>query len=102
MHAGRIARVNLEEPYRLLDAAGDNRLREQTETLISPLSNRREFSIGKDGILRVPLEPTLKTGKVTVIVTLDTGREVPIYMYLEPEQRDWILVGLAELSLIHI
>ncbi len=96
VHAGRIARVNLEEPYRLLDAAGDNRLREQTETLISPLSNRREFTVGQDGIMRVPLEPTLKTGKVTVKVTLDTGREIPIYMYLEPEKRDWILVGLAE------
>ena len=96
VHAGRIARVNLEAPYRLLDAAGDNRLREQTETLIAPLSNRREFTVGRDGIMRVPLEPTLKTGKVTVKVTLDTGREIPIYMYLEPEKRDWILVGLAE------
>ena len=96
VHAGRIARINLEAPYRLLDAAGDNRLREQTETLIAPLSNRREFTVGRDGIMRVPLEPTLKTGKVTVKVTLDTGREIPIYMYLEPEKRDWILVGLAE------
>ena len=96
VHAGRIARVNLEAPYRLLDAAGDNRLREQTETLIAPLSNRREFTVGRDGVMRVPLEPTLKTGKVTVKVTLDTGREIPIYMYLEPEKRDWILVGLAE------
>ena len=96
VHAGRVARVSLDEPYRLLDAAGDNRLREQTETLVSPLSNRRDFSVGPGGILRVPLEPTLKTGKVTVTVTLDTGREVPVYMYLEPEKRDWILVGLAE------
>ena len=96
VHAGRIARVNLEEPYRLFDAEGDDRLREQTETLIAPLSNRREFAVGRDGIMRVPLEPTLKTGKVTVKVTLDTGREIPIYMYLEPEKRDWILVGLAE------
>ncbi len=96
VHAGRIARINLEAPYRLLDATGDNRLREQTETLIAPLSNRREFTVGRDGILRVPLEPTLKTGKVTVKVTLDTGREIPIYMYLEPEKRDWILVGLVE------
>ena len=96
VHAGRIVRVNLEQPYSLVDASGDNRLREQTETLIAPLSNRREFSVGADGILRVPLAPTLKTGKVTVKVTLDTGRDVPIYMYLEPENRDWILVGLAE------
>ncbi len=96
VHAGRITTINLEAPYRLNDESGDNRLREQTQELAAPLSNRREFSVGPDGILRVPLEPTLRTGKVTVIATLDSGREVPIYMYLEPEKRDWILVGLAE------
>jgi len=96
VHAGRITTINLEPPYRLHDESGDDRLREQTQELNAPLSNRREFSVGPDGILRVPLEPTLKTGKVTVVATLDTGREVPIYMYLEPEKRDWILVGLAE------
>ncbi len=96
VHAGRITTINLESPYRLYDESGDNRLREQTQELSAPLSNRRDFSVGADGILRVPLEPTLRTGKVTVIATLDTGREIPIYMYLEPEKRDWILVGLAE------
>ena len=96
VHSGRVTTINLEAPYRLLDASGDNRLREQTQELAAPLSNRREFSVGADGILRVELEPTLRTGKVTVIATLDTGRQVPIYMYLEPEKRDWILVGLAE------
>ena len=96
VHSGRVTTINLEPPYRLLDQNGDNRLREQTQELAAPLSNRREFAVGADGILRVALEPTLRTGKVTVIATLDTGRQVPIYMYLEPEKRDWILVGLAE------
>jgi uncharacterized repeat protein (TIGR01451 family) len=96
VHAGRITTINLEAPYRLNDETGDNRLREQTQDLIAPLSNRREFSVGADGVLKVPLEPTLRTGKVTIIATLDTGREIPVYMYLEPEKRDWILVGLAE------
>jgi len=96
VHAGRITTVNLEPPYRLFDETGDNRLREQSEDLIAPLSARQDLSIGADGILRVKLEPTLRTGKVTVIATLDNGRQVPIYMYLEPEKRDWILVGLAE------
>ena len=96
VHSGRVTTINLEPPYRLLDHNGDNRLREQTQELAAPLSNRREFAVGADGVLRVELEPTLRTGKVTVIATLDTGREVPIYMYLEPEKRDWILVGLAE------
>jgi len=61
--------INLEPPYRLLDEGGDNRLREQTQELAAPLSNRREFAVGADGILRVELEPTLRTGKVTVIAT---------------------------------
>ncbi len=96
VHAGRITTINLEPPYRLYDETGKDRLIEETEELLSPLSARQDLSIGADGILRVKLEPTLRTGKVTVIATLDNGRQVPIYMYLEPEKRDWILVGLAE------
>ena len=96
VHAGRITTINLEPPYRLYDETGNNRLIEQTQDLVSPLSARQDFSVGADGILKVKLEPTLKTGKVTVIATLDNGRKVPIYMYMEPEKRDWILVGLAE------
>ena len=96
VHAGRITTIDLEPPYRLYDETGENSLIEQTHDLVAPLSARRDFSIGVDGILKVKLEPTLRTGKVTVIATLDNGRRVPIYMYLEPEKRDWILVGLAE------
>ena len=96
VHAGRITTINLEPPYRLFDETGKDRLIEETEELLAPLSARQDLSIGADGILRVKLEPTLRTGKVTVIATLDNGRQVPIYMYLEPEKRDWILVGLAE------
>ena len=96
VHAGRITTIDLEPPYRLFDETGENQLIEQTHDLIAPLSARRDFSVGVDGILKVKLEPTLRTGKVTVHVTLDNGRRVPIYMYLEPEKRDWILVGLAE------
>jgi len=96
VHAGRITTIDVEPPYRLYDETGENRLIEQTHDLIAPLSARQDFSIGSDGILKVKLEPTLRTGKVTVIATLDNGRKVPIYMYMEPEKRDWILVGLAE------
>ncbi|WP_418152465.1 hypothetical protein AB8615_00005 [Litorimonas sp. RW-G-Af-16] len=96
VHSGRITTINLEPPYRLHDETGKNRLLEETEELLAPLSARQDFSVGADGILKVKLEPTLRTGKVTAIVTLDNGRQVPIYMYLEPEKRDWILVGLAE------
>ena len=96
VHAGRITTIDVEPPYSLLDPTGNNQLREQTQDLIKPFSARQEFSVGAGGILKVKLEPTLRTGKVTVIATLANGRKVPIYMYLEPEKRDWILVGLAE------
>ena len=96
VHAGRITTIDLEPPYNLYDGTGEINLIEQRQDLIAPLSASRDFSVGADGILKVKLEPTLRTGKVTVIATLDNGRKVPIYMYLEPEKRDWILVGLAE------
>ena len=96
VHKGRVAKIDIENPYRLYDENGERQLIEQQNDLIAPLTARQELQIGADGILKVRLEPTLQTGKVTVIVTLDNGRKVPVYMYLEPEKRDWILVGLAE------
>ena len=96
VHAGRVTEVKVEPPYRHFDSDGTDRLREEADSLVAPLSAEKTLSVGTDGILRVQLEPTLRTGKVTVYATLDDGREIPIYMYLEPEKRDWILVGLAE------
>lgn len=96
VHAGRITSIEVEPPYRLYDEDNNNELIEQTQDLITPLSARRDFTVGSDGVVEVKLDPTLRTGKVTVIATLDNGRKVPVYMYLTPEKRDWILVGLAE------
>ncbi len=96
VHAGRITSIEVEPPYKLFDENDMNDLREQTQDLITPLSAKRDFAIGNDGVVEVKLEPTLRTGKVTVIATLDNGRKIPVYMYLTPEKRDWILVGLAE------
>lgn len=96
VHKGRIVQVDIETPYRLYDETGERTIRERQDELINPLSARQDIQVGRDGIVHVKLEPTLQTGKVTAVITLDTGRKVPVYMYLEPEKRDWILVGLAE------
>lgn len=96
VHQGRIVRIDVETPYRLFDATGERTIRERQDELISPLAARQDIVVGRNGIVELKLEPTLQTGKVTAIITLDNGRKVPIYMYLEPEKRDWILVGLAE------
>ena len=99
VHSGRITSIEVEPPYRLYDENNNNELIEQTQDLITPLSAKRDFTVGADGVVEVKLDPTLRTGKVTVIATLDNGRKVPVYMYLTPEKRDWILVGLAEGSI---
>ena len=96
VHAGRLTRIEVEPPYRLYDESGDFELREKSENLVNPLSAVRDIAVGADGVLRVQLEPTLRTGKVTVNAVTDTGRTVQVFMNLAPEERDWILVGLAE------
>ena len=92
VHAGRIAQIDIAAPYNLLNKS---RLEGEQE-MVSPNSARADIVAGPDGIARIELEPTLQTGKVTIIVTLDNGRRLELFMYLEPEKRDWIIVGLAE------
>ena len=96
VHPGRIVDIDVIAPYRAYSESGELDRLAQSNDQLAPLSARTFVSVGDGGIARVRLEPTLQTGKVTVIVTLDNGRKVPIYMYLSPEKRDWILVGLAE------
>lgn len=92
VNAGRVVKVDVVQPYQL--ASKDRLFRDND--LLDPLSARADVTVGADGIALVKLEPTLQTGKVSIMVTLDNGRIVPIHMYLEPEKRDWIIVGLAE------
>ncbi|MEE9273213.1 MAG: hypothetical protein V3U57_08115 [Robiginitomaculum sp.] len=92
VHAGRITDIQVPLPYRLYN---QSRL-EGEDTLATPLSAKDNMVVGVDGIARVVLEPTLRAGKITVIITLDSGRKIIRYMRLTPEKRDWIIVGLAE------
>lgn len=96
VHAGRVTNIDVEAPYEFFDGTKSVQFEGSDTDLISPNSSRTEIFAGHDGIAKVKLQPTLRTGKVTVNVTLDNGRIVPVYMHLEPEQRDWIIVGLAE------
>ncbi len=91
VHAGRLVEVNIEAPYRLRDA-GDF---ETADPVTAARSARTSVAVGENGIARIELEPTLQTGRVRLRVTLDSGEE-EITAFLEPEKRDWILVGLAE------
>jgi uncharacterized repeat protein (TIGR01451 family) len=73
---------------------------EKAEALnTSPLSGldatKPHYTTGKNGIAHVTLEPTSKTGEAVVRFHFaDTEQELRVW--LQPEYRDWILVGFAE------
>ncbi|MEO1304045.1 MAG: hypothetical protein AAFV37_03640, partial [Pseudomonadota bacterium] len=92
VHEGRIVEASVFEPYRLA--------REAEEEFDSPVdagfSAVSGIRTGANGIAYIELEPTLKSGRVHVQVPLQNGSIKDIEVWLEPEKRDWIIVGLAE------
>lgn len=54
------------------------------------------FSVDADGIARLELEPTTQAGAAIVTLRFDERHRQEIRVWLEPEARDWILVGIAE------
>lgn len=57
------------------------------------------FTIENDGIAYIQLEPTTQTGLVSLSFPIN-GQEKVIETWLKPELRDWILVALAEGSIV--
>lgn len=96
VHRGRVIDVEVEPPYR----SAQSKERFDARPLTEGQAARTSVVIGDDDVARVRLEPTLRSGAVRVVVKLDsaTGPQVEktIDAWLKPEQREWILVGLAE------
>ncbi|WP_300379054.1 hypothetical protein [Henriciella sp.] len=95
VHAGRLVDVSVNSPYRL---HSDDMLLEMSP-VIGGLEALRDVSVDHDGIARVILAPTLQTGHVRVRVSLADGQHEDIDVYLRPEARDWVMVGLGEAGL---
>lgn len=54
-----------------------------------------KFRVGADGIARIALEPTTQSGDAILSLALDEGSS-EIRAWLQPQAREWILIGLAE------
>ncbi|HAY06271.1 MAG TPA: DUF11 domain-containing protein [Hyphomonas sp.] len=93
VHRGRSVSIDISAPYEL---RRDEAFEGDGVTLTRP---RREITAGHDGTARIELEPTLRTGRVRITARLDDGTDKTFDVWLTPEKRDWILVGLAEGSL---
>ena len=89
---GTLGAYRVDPPYRTwweVETLHDNPLL---------VESRREptFAVEEDGLVRILLEPTAQTGTAIVRLRFNERQEQEIRVWLEPEQRDWILVGIAE------
>ncbi len=92
VHAGRLVDVKIDPPYR----ARASKTVESALPLTAPLAAQSAATVGPDGVLAIELDPTSTTGRLSLRVLLDDGREQQLFAFLKPALRDWIIVGLAE------
>lgn len=88
---GLIGEFSLDPPY-LPRKRGEHL---QQSPLNDSASSRMKYSVGEDGVALIELQPTMRSGEAVVRIPL-SGGEQEVRAWLRPEDRDWILVGLAE------
>jgi len=57
--------------------------------------HKPHYKVGRDGMALIKLQPTTQSGEVVVHLPFNE-RTQEMRLWLQPEQREWILVGLAE------
>jgi len=92
VHQGRLVEITVADPYRLAQTAE----REFETPVTAAFSNVSGTRVGENGIALVELEPTLQSGRVRLQIELQDGRFEELDIWLQPEQREWVVVGLAE------
>ena len=89
---GVVGEFSVESPFRSWWEVEDGRRNQ----LVQIGQRRPTYRVGRDGIARLELEPTTRTGQVTINLAFESQREQPVRAWLKPAARDWILVGFAE------
>ncbi|HET9445177.1 MAG TPA: OmpA family protein, partial [Steroidobacteraceae bacterium] len=83
---------SVQAPYRSwweVESQDDNKL-------VSVGTREPTFSVDADGLARLELEPTTQAGTAILRLRFSERRQQEIRVWLEPQARDWILVGLTE------
>ena len=88
---GLIGEFSVDPPY-LPRKRIENLNRAQ---LTASTSDRLQYHVGEDGIALIELEPTTQSGEAVIRIPLAKENQ-ELRAWLTPEDRDWILVGLAE------
>lgn len=61
-----------------------------------PMDGYARYTIGRNGVAKIELEPIPQAGEVTILIPVADGKTEEVKVWLEPVAREWILVGLAE------
>jgi uncharacterized repeat protein (TIGR01451 family) len=85
----------LSEPYR----SYDRHQAAERQPLTSNVGGKARFEVGQDGIALLQLDPTTQSGEAVMHFQFQDRRIQEVRAWLQPQQRDWILVGFAEGSL---
>ncbi len=86
---GVVGEFSVDAPYRPL------RKREAVANDLRSPQDRPRYTVGPNGIALIELEPTTRTGEAILRFKL-ADRDQDVRAWLNPEAREWILVGLAE------
>ncbi len=88
---GVLGEYRLDPPYFSQQRADEL----QQSPLIAPATDRLKYQIKDDGIALIELTPTTQTGEAVLHFHLVDGIQ-EVRTWLKPEDRDWVLIGLAE------
>lgn len=89
---GTLGAFSIDAPYRSwweVQSLDDN-------PLLAVGSREPTFEVGPDGIARLELEPTTQSGTAVLRLRFNDRQNQELRVWLTPEPRPWIMVGLAE------
>jgi uncharacterized repeat protein (TIGR01451 family) len=94
---GTLGAYRVESPYRSwweVESLDDNKL-------VATGTREPTFTVDDDGLARLELEPTTQAGTAVLRLRFNERQQQEIRVWLEPQARDWILVGIAEGTAAH-
>ncbi len=97
MRRGINGEFTLNDPYR----SYDRREGIDREPLAGRIGGKPRYEVKTEGLAMIELEPTTQTGEAILNFQFDDMRKQEVRAWLEPGQRDWILVGFGEGTLGH-
>lgn len=92
VRAGLTGEFTLNEPYH----SYDRREGMDREPLTGRIGGKARYVVKSDGLAMIELEPTTQTGEAVLDFPLNDKLPHEVRAWLEPGQRDWILVGFGQ------